>query len=169
MYVHIYIPMSVAILARDRSNIAGSELMLILLQQLVFGMPWLPPLHIFGVPPPTSLLHLDDSAIARPHIALIVAETLQPGARQDTLRSDLLQDGWLLVKSPIAQQELGKKAVSIVSPKAVSIASPASPVSPKAVGATLPYSANQHVLDIGVAVSLRKAFREFFRADHGGR
>ena len=97
----------------DGGNIAGSVLMLILLRPLVFGMPWLPPLRIFGVPPPTALLHLDDTAIGRRpphdnHRTNIVEGLLGWFQSQgDTLRGNLLQDAWLLVKSTIAQQDLG--------------------------------------------------------------
>ena len=96
----------------DGDNIAGSVLMLILLRPLVFGMPWLPPLRIFGVPPPTSLLHLDACSIGRPphdDHRTIVVEALLSWFRykQDAKRGDLLQQAWMLVKSMIAQQDLG--------------------------------------------------------------
>ena len=95
----------------DAGNIAGSVLMLILLRPLVFGMPWLPPLRIFGVPPPASLLHLDNSGIGRPphdnHRTNVLEGLLGWfRQRQDAFRGDLLQDAWLLVKSTIAQQQL---------------------------------------------------------------
>ena len=96
----------------DGGNIAASVLMLILLRPLVFGMPWLPPLRIFGVPPPTSLLHLDACSIGRPphdDHRTIVVEALLSWFRykQDAKRGDLLQQAWMLVKSMIAQQDLG--------------------------------------------------------------
>ena len=50
-------------------NLAGSALMLMMLRPLFFGMPWMAPLRIFGVPPPKVLLDLDgpvaDSAVSR--------------------------------------------------------------------------------------------------------
>ena len=105
----------------DGGNIAGSVLMLILLRPLVFGMPWLPPLRIFGVPPPRSLLHLDASGMSPTHDnhRTNVVEGLLGWFRQNdyALRSEVLQDACMLVKSIIAEQRLrGLPAWSIARP-----------------------------------------------------
>ena len=94
----------------DCGNLAGSTLMLILLRPLVFGLPWLAPLHIFGTPPPVPLLDLDGVApAARPHdnhrtncLEGLLGHFRQVG---DHDRGDLLQDCWYLMKLTIVQQQ----------------------------------------------------------------
>ena len=97
----------------DCGNRGGSALMLILLRPLVFGMPWVAPLRIFGVPPPAPLLDLDGPgpAARQPHdnhrtncVEGLLGHFRQVG---DIALGDLLQDCWLLMQSYIAQQQWG--------------------------------------------------------------
>ena len=94
----------------DCGNLAGSALMFIMLRPLVFGMPWVAPLRIFGVPPPAALLELDGPAPPRqPHdnhrtncVEGLLGHFREVG--NDDF-GDLLQDCWYLVSSTIAQEQ----------------------------------------------------------------
>ena len=93
----------------DCGNLAGSVMMLIMLRPLVFGMPWVAPLRIFGVPPPASLLDLDGpTSTRRPHDnhRTNCVEGLLGYFRSvaDRSRGDQLQDCWYLVRAVIGQQ-----------------------------------------------------------------
>ena len=94
----------------DCGNLAGSALMLIMLRPLLFGMPWMAPLRIFGVPPPSALLDLDGPATRRGerdnHRTNCVEGLLGHfRAVGDDDRGDQLQDCWYLMRSVIAQQQ----------------------------------------------------------------
>ena len=95
----------------DCGNLAGSVLMLILLRPMVFGMPWMAPVRIFGVPPPTMLLDLDDNSASRlqrtrdNHRTNCVEGLLGHfRATNDVERGDFLQDCWWVMASCIRRQ-----------------------------------------------------------------
>ena len=94
----------------DCGNLAGSALMLIMLRPLLFGMPWMAPLRIFGVPPPSALLDLDGPAPPRGTHDNHRTNCLEGllgyfRAVGDADRGNQLQDCWHLVKSTIVQQQ----------------------------------------------------------------
>lgn len=112
----------------DCGNLAGSALMLIMLRPLLFGMPWMAPLRIFGVPPPSALLDLDgpvaDSAASTHdnHRTNCVEGLLGHfRAVGDADRGNQLQDCWYLVKSIIAQQKWSDLAAYQIARQSLSV------------------------------------------------
>ena len=82
--------------------------MLNMLRPLVFGLPWVAPLGIFGMPPPMALLALDGMAStqrAHDNHRTNCIEGLLGHFRDvgDQGRGDLLQDCWYLMTAAIAQ------------------------------------------------------------------
>ena len=96
----------------DCGNLGGSALMLILLRPLLFGMPWVAPLRIFGVPPPAPLLDLDGAPPGNlTHdnhrtncLEGLLGHFREVGAVES---GHLLQDCWELMSNAIRQQGWG--------------------------------------------------------------
>ena len=111
-------------------NLAGSALMLMMLRPLFFGMPWMAPLRIFGVPPPTVLLDLDgpvaySAASTHDNHRTNCVEGLLGHFRAvgDADRGNQLQDCWYVVKSIIAQQQWSDLAAWQIARQSLTIES----------------------------------------------